>query len=142
MWRSLWQYKKLVALGGIVSFTLAFLLGTQMLQASPSLGPYSIAIQNVSPMELTFLLETETGQKVELGTVLPSQSRLFESALPVSGEQFVIHAKDPRGFEFYTLYIDRDEIAQRKGYLKIPGPGGRRMKAMRAPAVPAPTPTP
>ena len=114
------------------------------LQASPPHDPGSLALANVWAKDLTFVVQTETGEKITLGTVHPGQQRVFQDVLlSISGQQLDIHAKDPEGWVFYSIFIDRDELAQRKGYLQFPGSnGGRREKAMQPPWItPLPLPT-
>ena len=114
---------------GIVAAT-----STSAIPAIPSDGT-SLVIQNASPLELSFSIEAN-GQTVPLGTNKPGQVLMTTDALvnggllsTLKGNEFTIHAKQPNGNEFFTLMIDRDELIQRQGGIRIPGMGGRRQAA-------------
>jgi len=147
------MFKKVVIVAFVVGVVVTAAIGivaatsTLAIPAIPTDGT-SLVIQNASPLELTFSIEAN-GQTVPLGTSKPGEVLTTKDALVaggllsnLNGNELTIHAKQPNGSEFFTLMIDRDELLQRQGGIRIPGPGGRRQAAAldgKPTAAPAPT---
>lgn len=150
MWSKFWKFRGLLLAMFLMAFVAAFAVNVSLLQAAHVPDVSSLAVQNVSPLDLTIILETELEERVLLGKVGSGQILVFQDALlrnntPLAGQQFTIHAKDGRNSEFFTIYIDRDELDGDRvnRVVTIPGPGGRRQRAMAAPtSAPLPTPLP
>jgi hypothetical protein len=129
------MFKKVLLSAFGIGVLVTTILGIAFAQSSPPQAPgdgKSLVVRNASDSSLNFILETSAGEMSKLGAAAPGESVVVVDALTPDGpraklksQEYRIHAKDQRGYEFFTLLIDQDEVVSRGGALQIPGYGGR-----------------